>query len=182
MHAYRILRSLALVALVAGAACNRSGEYLAIAGGGFIFNYRIAEATYGIALKPMRDLPDDSVITATFENPSGGEPFVMTKQGPFNPIRIAFQTPALEGVVAHHPYKAVVVLTDAAGKELQRIDKNFESDLDQSILPEHPLAIGPGYQPNLDESDTPFPPSIMAPASGDGTGEAGAPSTPPPSP
>jgi hypothetical protein len=165
MQASRVLVGLALASLVAASACNRSGEYLAIAGGGFVFNYRIGEATYGIALKPMRDLPDDSVITATFDNPAGAEPYVLSKQGPFNPIRIAFQTPALEGVVAHHPYRAVVVLTDAAGKELQRIEKTYESDLDQSILPERPLVIGPGYQPNLDESDTAFPPSIMAPAS-----------------
>ena len=89
--------ALALLSAAAVAACNGSSEYLAVAGGGFIFNYRIAEATYGIALKPMRDIPDDAVITATFDDPSGGEPIVLSKAGPFNPTRIAFQTAAAEG-------------------------------------------------------------------------------------
>jgi hypothetical protein len=157
------LFGLSLLALASG--CNRSGEYLAVAGGGFVFNYRLGEATYGIALKPMRDLPEQSAITATFENPAGGDPYVIKKQGPFNPIRIAFQTPALEGVVAHHPYKVDVVLADESGKELQRIEKTYASDVDESVLPERPLVIGPGYQQNLDESETAFPDEIMpAPA------------------
>lgn len=154
----------ALLVAVLTAACSESGEYLALAGGGFVFNYRIAEASYGIALKPMRDIPEDSVITATFDNPSGDEPFVLSKEGPFNPVRIAFQTPALEGVIADHPYKVVVVLTDATGSELQRIEKTFVSELDQSVLPERPLAIGPGYQENIDESETAYPQSLGEPA------------------
>jgi len=155
-----VFRSLALFTLLAAAGCNESGEYLALAGGGFVFNYRIAEATYGIALKPMRDLPDDGTIIATFDNPSGGDPFVLSKEGPFNPTRIVFQTPPLEGVVADHPYNVVVVLSDVAGAELQRIERAFESDLDQSVLPDNPLAIGPGYQPNIDDSETAYPPSV----------------------
>jgi hypothetical protein len=158
------LGPLAFLAVLLTVACSDSGEYLALAGGGFVFNYRIAEATYGIALKPMRDLPADAVITATFDNPSGGEPFVLRKEGPFNPVRIAFQTPPLEGVIADHPYKVIVVLTDATGSELQRIEKAFESDLDQSVLPERPLAIGPGYQENIDESETAYPQSLGEPA------------------
>jgi hypothetical protein len=89
---------------------------------------------------------------------------VLRKEGPFNPVRIAFQTPPLEGVIADHPYKVIVVLTDATGSELQRIEKAFESDLDQSVLPERPLAIGPGYQENIDESETAYPQSLGEPA------------------
>jgi hypothetical protein len=142
------------------AACTGSGDYLSTAGGGFIFNYRIAEATYGIALKPMRDLPPDAVIEATFENPSGGAPFVIRKEGPFNPTRIAFTTPPVEGVAKGKPYKVSVVLKDAAGATLQMIEKTYVSDLDQSVIPSRPLAIGPGYQRNLDRSETAYPPSI----------------------
>ena len=147
-------------ALALATACSDDGEYLAVAGGGFVFNYRIAEAEYGIALKPMRELPADASIEATFENPAGGNPFVVRKNGPFNPTRIAFDTPPLKGVVKDRPYKAVVVLRDAAGGELQRIEKSFASELDQTALPERPLAIGPGYQKNVDESTTAFPPSL----------------------
>lgn len=164
MSLHRAACACGLLIAVSMSACNQNADHLAVAGGGFIFNYRIAEASYGIALKPMRDIPDDAVITATFDNPSGGEPFVVRKEGPFNPTRIAFQTPALEGVVAHHPYNVIVVLAGSDGAELQRIERAFESDVDQSVLPERPLAIGPGYQQNIDGSDTAYPPSLNAPA------------------
>lgn len=141
-------------------ACSGSGEYLTVAGGGFIFNYRIAEATYGIALKPMRDLPADGVIEARLQDPAGGEPFVIRKAGPFNPTRIAFQTPPVRGVVKNEPYTVVVVLTDGAGAILQTIERRYKSDIDQSVLPERPLAIGPGYQENIDASESAYPPSI----------------------
>ena len=133
-----------------------------MAGGGFVFNYRIAEATYGVALKPMRELPADGVIEGTFENPAGGEPIVVREEGPFNPTRIALQTPPLQGVVAKRPYKVSVVLTDGKGEVLQRIDKTYASELDQSALPGKPLAIGPGYQKNIDGSTTAYPPSVGA--------------------
>jgi hypothetical protein len=163
MSLRRLAWPFALLLAAAGAACNQNSEYLAVAGGGFIFNYRIAEASYGIALKPMRDIPGDAVITATFDDPAGAEPIVLSKEGPFNPTRIAFQTPALEGVVAHHPYNVIVVLADAEGAELQRIERAFESDVDQSVLPELPLVIGPTYQPNIDGSETAYPPSLNEP-------------------
>jgi hypothetical protein len=158
------LAVLALLTIAFASACSESGDYLAVAGGGFVFNYRIAEATYGIALTPLRDIPDDAVIEATFDNPSGGEPIVLTEQGPFNPTRISFQTSPLQGIVADHPYKVVVLLTDAAGAELQRLEKTFQSELDQSVLPDDPLAIGPGCQENVDGSETAYPDSVNAPA------------------
>lgn len=149
------------VLMLIGSACS-GGDYLAVAGGGFLFNYRIAEASYGIALKPMRDLPEGGAIEATFEDPAGGAPIVLRQDGPFNPTRIAFDTPALKGVVQGRPYKVSVVLKDASGAVLQRIDKAFQSDLDESALPERPLAIGPGYQKNLDQSNSAYPPSIAS--------------------
>ncbi len=164
MRCNRVVALLGLFALLL-AGCSDRGDHLAVAGGGFIFNYRIAEATYGIALKPMRDLPEDGVIQASFENPAGGDPFVLREEGPFNPTRIAFSTPPLQGVVKGRPYKAEVVLTDGSGAVLQRIEKSYTSDVDQSVMPPRPLAIGPGYQQNLDASSTAYPPSLnRAPA------------------
>jgi hypothetical protein len=58
------------------------------------------------------------------------------------------------------PYHVVVLLKSENGEELQRIAHDYASDLDQSVLPARPLAIGPGYQQNIDESATPFPPSL----------------------
>ena len=154
-----------IVLVIAGAflaACNQSGDYVQVAGGGFIFNYRIAEASYGIAVKPMREIPADSAMEARFENPAGGPPIVVRKEGPFNPTRIAFSTPPLTGVKKDRPYQVTLVLTGPDGQVLQQIEKTYSSELDQSALPQRPLAIGPGYQKNVDGSETAYPASLGA--------------------
>jgi hypothetical protein len=153
-----LILSLVSALLIAG--CWEEEEYLELAGGGFVFNYRNAEATWGVIVVPHRDPPQGATIEVTFENPAGGEPIVVTKPARPGPGRIDFNTPALTGIEKDRPYKAVVVLEDASGRELQRLEKSFASELDQAVLPERPLAIGPGYQKNIDESTSPFPPSI----------------------
>jgi hypothetical protein len=145
--------------LIASAACVDQSKYLELAGGGFIFNYRNAVATYGIILLPRRDPPPGSTIEATFENPAGGDPIVVSRPARGGG-RIEMQTPPLQGIEKDRPYHVVVLLKSAAGDELLRIEKDYSSNVDQSVLPDRPLAIGPGYQRNIDESAVPFPPSL----------------------
>lgn len=157
---------LSLFACLIGAACVDQSQYLELAGGGFVFNYRNATATYGVILLPRRDPPAGAVIEASFENPAGGDPIVLSRPARGGG-RITFQTPPLSGVEKDRPYRVVVVLKSAVGEELLRLEKDYTSDLDQSVLPERPLAIGPGYQQNIDRSTEPFPPSIFrSPPSG----------------
>jgi hypothetical protein len=159
-----VLRSravwLILVALLPVSACVDQSQYLELAGGGFIFNYRNATATYGIILVPRKDPPSGAVIEVSFENPAGGDPVALSRPARGGG-RIEFETPPLNGVEKDRPYHVVVLLKSADGQELQRIEHDYTSDLDQSVLPDRPLAIGPGYQPNIDESTTPFPPSLF---------------------
>lgn len=152
--------SVGLVLLLASCADQR--PYLELAGGGFIFNYRNAEATYGVVLRPRKEPPAGAVIEASFEDPAGGAPIRLSKPARGG-ARIEFQTPGLAGIEKDRPYRVVIVLKAADGRELQRIEKDYASELDQSVLPERPLAIGPGYQRNIDRSTSPFPPSINLP-------------------
>jgi hypothetical protein len=152
------LASLAVLSLFA--ACSGESEYLIPGGGGFIFNYRNAEATYGIILFPRKEPPPGATIEVSFEDPAGGEPILVSKAARGGG-RIDFQTPPVTGVEKDKPYKVVAVLKSKQGEVLQRIEKSYRSELDQSILPERPLAIGPGYQKNIDRSTSPFPPSIF---------------------
>ena len=154
----------ALVPLLAGCADDR--PYLEIGGGGFIFNYRNAEAHYGIVVYPRKNPPAGAEIEATFDNPAGDEPIVLRREARGGG-RIDFQTPPVTGVKKDTPYHVVVVLTGPDGAELQRLEREFVSELDQTILPERPLVIGPGYQQNVDESTTPFPPSLYVQPEGE---------------
>ena len=154
-------RALVALALLAGCS-SEPGPAFEIVGGGFIFNYRNAEATYGIILVPRKDPPEGAAIEVSFEDPAGGAPIVLTRPARGGG-RIQFETPGVRGVEKDKPYLVAVVLRAADGTELQRIEKAFVSELDQSVLPELPLAIGPGYQRNIDGSTSPFPPSIGRP-------------------
>ena len=72
------LKRVALALAITLSACGEdaSSPYLDFAGGGFIFNYRNAEAFYGFVAKPLRRLPEGAVIEARFDMPGNAAPFV----------------------------------------------------------------------------------------------------------
>jgi hypothetical protein len=83
------------------AACdNKGGKYMEVVGGGFLFNYRIAEATVGLVVVPTRELPEGASVEVTFENPAGGAPIVMKKDASKRKMQLDFTTPPLFGIVA----------------------------------------------------------------------------------
>ena len=57
--------------------------------------------------------------------------------------RFSFVTPPLTGIKADKDYAVVVRVIDADGAEVQRVETKIHSDLDQSILPDVPLTVGP---------------------------------------
>lgn len=121
--------------------------YLTFAGGGFIFNYRLATAEYGFVARVMRPIPEDSIVEAEFENPAGGSPIVLRQNTAPGRSSYVFQTPPLQGVAANHDYRVVLRLLKSGGEEFARYEKSFHSDVDQSVLPESAPVVGPGYQP-----------------------------------
>ena len=144
----RTVRLLALLGVLALAACSGKGPYLDISGGGFIFNYRLSEAYAGFIAAPLRALPDNARIEATFENPAGGAPIVLAKDVTPDRREYSFTTDALHGIKANTDYDVTVRLIGADGKTIETIDKKLHSDLDQSVLADKPLTVGPGYTRN----------------------------------
>jgi len=151
------LYGLILALGLALAACgdNSASPYLEFAGGGFIFNYRNAEAFYGFVARPVRTLPEGAVIEVSLDMPNGAPPCVTTEKAVPGKLQYSFKTPFLTGVEKGHDYKAVMRVLDATGKELARYERSFKSDVDQASLPSKPLVVGPGYQqnPELPKSD-----------------------------
>ena len=127
---------------------RNSHDYIKVGGGGFVFNYRVAEATAGVIAEPQRDLPNGATIEASFENPAGGEPIVIAKSVTEGRKRYSFDTPPLSGVQGGRTYAVTVRVIDSDGKELQKVDYQLRSDVDESVLPDKPLTIGPGYARN----------------------------------
>lgn len=141
--------AMGIAALLALSACsNENSPYVEVQGGGFMFNYRIAEATMGLVAVPLKEIPAGSVIEASFQNPAGGDPLLVTDNITPAKTKFSFTTPPLKGIEADKPYKVTLRLLDADGNELQKIEKDFRSKLDQSVLPDKPLVVGPVYTPN----------------------------------
>jgi hypothetical protein len=142
-----LLMALAVGAIMA--ACDDASKpYVEIEGGGFIFNYRIAEAFYGVSLRPMRRLEVGTVLEAEFENPAGGKSYVVRETVDAARLSYMLRTPGLSGIEKDRPYRVEVRVLAGDGRLLASYERTFKSDLDQSVLPEKPLTIGPGYTPN----------------------------------
>ena len=149
------MRNLALLAFLVmallGCKDDPNKPYLEFSGGGFIFNYRNAEAFYGFVATPLRSLPDGSVIEAQFEVPGSTTPYVITEKSVPGMLQYSFKTEQLSGIEKGHPYKVVMrLLSGPGGNEVARYEKSFHTDVEQASLPSKPLVVGPGYTPNPD--------------------------------
>ncbi|UXN62590.1 hypothetical protein [Phyllobacterium zundukense] len=145
--------SVLLLALLLLGGCRDAGEgdYLNVSGKIFVFNYRIAEATYLLTLAKLRPLPDGSMLEATFENPAGGDPMVVRQKMWPTMEKITVESPPVKCVKANREYEVSMRLEDANGKLLQTIKRKMISDTDQSVMPDKPLVVGPFYDPNPDK-------------------------------
>lgn len=143
-------RAALVVVLLLAAGCRDSGtgDYLALSGQLFIFNYRVATATYVVTLAKIRPIPDGSRVVAEFEDPAGGAALrVEQKVWPaFD--KISLESPPLSCVAKGKPYRFTVTLLAADSSVMQRVNSTLASTLDQSVLPDKPLVVGPVYTPN----------------------------------
>jgi hypothetical protein len=149
-----------LALLLAG--CGEDGAdkpYVEFAGGGFIFNYNLAEAYYGFVARALRPIPEGTVLEAAFENPGGGVPLVVRQTAVAGRAEYVFRTPGIQGVEAGRAYQVTLrLLNPETGKLVASYSKDFRSTADQTILPKVPTTIGPGYQLNP-ESELLNPPA-----------------------
>lgn len=134
------------------AACQREAgpDPLKLTGKMFVFNYRLAYATYLITLEQTEPLPGGSVVQAEFENPAGGAPLTLERRIFPNLPRVVLESPDITCVKKDRPYKVTVAVVGPDGERLQTLETQVTSNVDQSILPAKPLVVGPGYDKNPD--------------------------------
>lgn len=125
--------------------------YLKILGGGFMFNYRQGEVFYGFTAQVVRPLASGSIIEATFEDPAGGAPLVVSERVSTMTDRYALRTPPVRGVEAKKPYHVAIRVYDREKKTLLwNAEQTYASQISDRIVPDKPLTIGPGYHRNPD--------------------------------
>ncbi len=147
----RGLAAVSLIVLVALGACRESGgegDYYEISGKLFVFNYRVATATYLVTLKPLQPPREDETVVATFEDPAGGEPIVVRQKIWPKLEKTAIESPPLRCVAKDRPYAVSIVIEGADGSTRQTIKTTMVSSEDQALLPDAPLVVGPVYTPN----------------------------------
>jgi hypothetical protein len=136
------------------AACEPAGppDYLAIAGGGLTFNYRYSEAAMVVVAKQVTPLPPGSHIEARFEHPGLKEREIVSWQFVPGKLTYKFESSPLTGITNGMVLHVSLHVIDAGGKEIDRDETQFTSDVDQSTLPSKPLVRPdvPNYVPQLE--------------------------------
>ncbi len=147
-----------LALLLSLAACRDAGtetDRFKIAGKLFVFNYRVATATYLVNLEPLGPVADGQVAVAKFENPAGGDPIVVRQKIWPRLAKTTIESPPLRCVVKDRPYAVEIAIEDAGGSIIQTIETTMRSSEDQTILPDAPLVVGPVYTPNPELAGNP---------------------------
>ena len=149
-----VLAALALVAVLfaIGWATREDPSdqpYLEVLGGGFMFNFRNAEAFYGFTAEVVRPLASGSIIEASFEDPAGGAPHVVSERVSPMTDRYALRSPPLSGIEAKKPYRVSIRVYDRKRETLLwQAERTYASQLSGEVVPERPLTVGPGYHRN----------------------------------
>jgi hypothetical protein len=158
---YRLNQCLVLVGLTAAimsGGCRdegRSGNLFEISGKLFVFNYRVATATYLVTLKPVAPVEEGLKAVASFENPAGGAPIMLEHKIWPNLEKTVLESEPLRCVLKGHPYAVEIRIEDEQGAVRQVIKTTMTSNLDQEVLPDRPLVVGPIYTPNPDLAGRP---------------------------
>jgi hypothetical protein len=125
-------------------------DYLKIAGGGITFNYRYSQAGMVVIAQQKYPLPEGSVIEAQFDQP--GQEARQTTSLPAIAGKLTYklQSDVMTGLQKGGEYKVTIRLLDKAGKELDRDDRIYVSDQDQSTLPTKLIVEGLALTPHLE--------------------------------
>lgn len=151
MTAKRLTAAL-LVAITSLSACQRETgpDPLELTGKMFVFNYRLAYATYMITLTKTEQVADGSTVTATFEDPSGGPPLTLDRKLFPKLDKVVLESPDVTCVKKQKPYSVTIEVKGPDGAVLQTLKTTVISNLDQDIMPAEALVVGPAYDKNPD--------------------------------
>lgn len=141
---------LAILPVLSGCQRETGPDPLELTGKMFVFNYRLAYATYMITLTKTEAVPEGSTVVATFENPSGGPPLTLDRKLFQKLDKIVLESPDVTCVKKQKPYAVTIDVKGPDGTILQTLKTSVISNLDQDIMPAEALVVGPAYDKNPD--------------------------------
>ena len=143
-----VLVLIMISSILAGCRESPPDAYVEISGKIFIFNYRVATATYVVTLAKVRPIPDGSVVQTRFDDPAGGAAILVEQKVWPKLDKIAIESPPVFCIVKEKPYAFEIEIKSDDGTVLQKLGGTVVSSLDQTVLPDRPLVVGPAYTPN----------------------------------
>ena len=129
---------------------NAPKDYIKIAGGGIAFNYRYSQASMIVIAQQIYPFPDGSTVEALFDVPGTATRQSVTLPSMEGKLTYKLQSDPLTHITKGGQYTVTIRLLDKAGKELDKKDRVFISDEDQSTLPSKPLVEGLEFKPHLE--------------------------------
>jgi hypothetical protein len=114
-------------------------DYMKIAGGGLTFNYRYSEARAVIVGRQVTPLPQGASVEALFDIPSETRRERVSRPAIEGKLTYKLESSPLTGIKKGVPLKVTLLVIDAAGKEIDREETQYVSDVDQDGLPTKPL-------------------------------------------
>lgn len=144
---------LALAALpLAGCGGQGTTDYMKIAGGGLTFNYRYSEARAIVVGQQVTPLPAGASVEALFDIPGQARRERVAWPALEGKLIYKLESGPLTGIQKGVPLKVTLLVIDASGKEIDRDETQYVSDIDQDTLPSKPLVdpSRPNYVPQLE--------------------------------
>jgi hypothetical protein len=140
------------VFLLAGCGENGQTDYMKIAGGGLTFNYRYSEARAVIVGRQVTPLPKGANVEALFDIPGETRRERVSRPAIEGKLIYKLESSPLTGIKKGVPLKVTLLVIDATGKEIDREETHYVSDIDQEGLPTKPLVdpSRPNYVPQLE--------------------------------
>jgi hypothetical protein len=127
------------VGLFAGCGENGRPDYMKIAGGGLTFNYRYSEARAVIVGRQVTPLPQGASVEALFDIPGETRRERVSRPAIEGKLTYKLESSPLSGIKKGIPLKVTLLVIDATGKEIDREETQYVSDVDQDGLPTKPL-------------------------------------------
>jgi hypothetical protein len=147
------MKKILLLSLLVLSACGEDRgpkDYLKIAGGGITFNYRYSQAGMVVIAQQKSPLPEGSIVEALFDQPAQSARQSSRLPAIEGKLTYKLQSDVMTGFKKGGEYKVTIRLLDKTGKELDRDDRIFISDEDQSTLPSKPIVEGLEFTPHLE--------------------------------
>lgn len=131
---------------------NGQTDYMKIAGGGLTFNYRYSEARAVIVGRQVTPLPQGASVAALFDIPGETRRERVSRPAIEGKLIYKLESSPLTGIKKGVPLKVTLLVIDATGKEIDREETQYVSDIDQEGLPTKPLVdpSKPNYVPQLE--------------------------------